>query len=192
MGAAGQDIDKHSQGLRESTLPVYIFQCATGSLPDSIAEAIIPQRHGLWDTRTLMTSSRIDTAGRLIMSGAGSLRGAFKSIRQDWMTRLREQLYPQTKGIPWSYYWTGQVGMTSNRLLSIQLLAPGVFAPTGYNGRGIGPGTVIGKHLADTLVSGNRHEFPFTIQGAHKESWRGLRSAYYELGSAALQFIGRR
>ena len=184
--------DENSQGVRESTIPVYIFHCATGSLPDSIAETVIPERHGLWDTQALLTSSRIDSAGRLVMSSAGSLQGAFKSIRQNWMTRLRDRLYPQTKGIPWSYHWTGQIGMTSSKLLSIQLLAPGVFAPSGFNGRGIGPGTVIGKHLADTLVSGNRHEFPFTIQGLHRESWRGLRSACYEYGTLGLQLVDRR
>lgn len=184
--------DENSQGVRESSVPVYIFHCATGSLPDSIAETIIPQRQGLLDTQTLMTSSRIDTAGRLVMSGVGSLQGAFKSVRQDWMTRMRDRLYPQTRGIPWSYHWTGQVGLTSTKLLRVQLLAPGVFAPAGYNGRGIGPGTVIGKYLAETLVSRNRDEFPFPIEGVQRESWRGLRSAYYEYGTLALQFIDRR
>lgn len=184
--------DENSQGVRESSIPVYIFHCATSPLPDSIAETVIPERHGLWDTQALLTSSRIDSAGRLVMSSAGSLQGAYKSIRQNWMTRLRNRLYPQTKGIPWSYHWTGQIGMTSGKLLSIQLLAPGVFAPSGFNGRGIGPGTVIGKHLADTLVSGNRHEFPFTIQGLHRESWRGLRSACYEYSTLGLQLVDRR
>jgi glycine/D-amino acid oxidase-like deaminating enzyme len=139
-----------------------------------------------------MTSSRIDTAGRLVMSGVGSLQGAFKSVRQNWMTRMRDRLYPQTRGIPWSYHWTGQVGLTSTKLLRVQLLAPGVFAPAGYNGRGIGPGTVIGKYLAETLVSRNRDEFPFPIEGVQRESRRGLRSAYYEYGTLALQFIDRR
>jgi len=184
--------DKNCEGVRESSVPVYIFQCATGSLPDSIAETIIPQRHGLWDTQSLMTSSRIDASGRLVMSCAGSLRGAFKSIRQDWMTRTRDRLYPQAKGIPWSYHWTGRVGITSTRLLRIQLLAPGVFAPSGFNGRGIGPGTVIGKYLAETLASGNRHEFPFPIQKVYRESWRGLRSAFYEYATLALQNFDRR
>jgi glycine/D-amino acid oxidase-like deaminating enzyme len=184
--------DENSQGVRESSVPVYIFHCATGSLPDSIAETIIPQRHGLWDTQTLMTSSRIDTAGRLVMSGVGSLQGAFKSVRQDWMTRMRDRLYPQTRGIPWSYHWTGQVGLTSTKLLRVQLLAPGVFAPAGYNGRGIGPGTVIGKYLAETLISRNRDEFPFPVQRVQHESWRGPRSAYYAYGTLALQFIDRR
>ena len=184
--------DENSEGVRQSTIPVFIFQCATGTLPDAMAESIIPRRQGLWDTQTLMTSSRIDSAGRLVMSSAGSLQGSFASIRQDWMMRLRDRLYPQTKGIPWSYQWTGQVGMTSNRLLRIQLLAPGVFAPAGYNGRGIGSGVVIGKYLAETLVSGNRHEFPFPIQGIQNESWRRLLSAFYEYGTLALQLFDRR
>ncbi len=184
--------DENSEGVRESTLPVYIFHCATGPLPDSIAKTIVPQRHGLWDTQLLMTSSRIDTAGRLVMSSVGSLQGVFSFLRRDWMTRSRDRLYPQAKGIPWSYRWTGQVGMTSTKLLRIQCLASGVFAPAGYNGRGIGPGTVIGKHLAQMLVSGNRDEFPFPIEDLHREAWRGSRSAYYKYGTLALQFIDRR
>ena len=184
--------DENSEGVRESTLPVYIFHCATGPLPDSIAETVVPQRHGLWDTQLLMTSSRIDTSGRLVMSGVGSLQGVFSFLRRDWMTRSRDRLYPQAKGIPWSYRWTGQVGMTSTKLLRIQCLASGVFAPAGYNGRGIGPGTVIGKHLAQMLVSGNRDEFPFPIEDLHREAWRGPRSAYYKYGTLALQFIDRR
>ncbi|MFB3059482.1 MAG: FAD-dependent oxidoreductase, partial [Gammaproteobacteria bacterium] len=91
-----------------------------------------------------------------------------------------------------SYRWTGQVGMTSTKLLRIQCLASGVFAPAGYNGRGIGPGTVIGKHLAQMLGNGNRDEFPFPIEDLHREAWRGPRSAYYKYGTLALQFIDRR
>ena len=184
--------DENSEGVRESTLPVYIFHCATGPLPESIAETIIPQRHGIWDTQILMPSSRVDSAGRLVMSGVGSLQGAFSQTRCDWMTRTRDRLYPQTRGIPWSYQWTGQVGMTSTRLLRIQRLAPGVFAPAGFNGRGIGPGTVIGKYLAEMLVSGNRDEFPFPIEGLQRETWRIPRSAYYKYGTLALQLIDRR
>jgi glycine/D-amino acid oxidase-like deaminating enzyme len=184
--------DENSEGVRESTLPVYIFHCATGPLPESIVDTIIPQRHGIWDTQVLMPSSRVDSAGRLVMSGVGSLQGAFSQTRCDWMTRTRDRLYPQTRDIPWSYQWTGQVGMTSTRLLRIQRLAPGVFAPAGFNGRGIGPGTVIGKYLAEMLVSGNRDEFPFLIEGLQRETWRIPRSAYYKYGTLALQLIDRR
>ena len=178
--------DGNNQGVRESTIPVFIFHCATDPLAEDVAASIIPERQGLWDTQTLLTSSRIDENGRLIMSSAGSLHGMAKSIRQNWLKRLRDRLYPQAKGIPWAYQWTGQIGVTSNKLLRIQLLAPGLFAPAGYNGRGIGPGTVIGKHLAGTLISGNRNKFPFPVEALHPEKWRKLRAMYYEYGTLAL------
>lgn len=50
----------------------------------------------------------------------------------------------------------------------------------------------MGKHLADTLVSGNRDEFPFQIESLQRESWRKLRSACYEYGTLALQLIDSR
>ncbi len=184
--------DDNSEHVRESTLPVFIFQCATSPLAVDVAASIIPQRHGLWDTQTLMTSARVDSAGRLVMSSAGSLQGVERTIRGNWMTRTRNRLFPQAKGSTWEYQWSGQVGVTSSKILRVQLLAPGVFAPAGYNGRGIGPGTVIGKHLADTIVSGNRDDFPFPIETLYREKWSTLRAAYYKYGSLALQLIDRR
>ncbi|MCP4492819.1 MAG: FAD-binding oxidoreductase [Gammaproteobacteria bacterium] len=184
--------DQNSQNVDSSMVPVFIFQCATAALPTELADSIIPERQGMWDTQTLMTSTRVDEAGRLVMSSAGSLQGMNKSIRQNWMKRVRERLYPQTKNIPWAYHWTGQVGVTLDKILRIQLLAPGVFAPAGYNGRGIGAGTVIGKHLADSLISGNRNEFPFPVQALYREKHRKLRSLFYEYGTLALQLMDRR
>ena len=181
--------DRHCQGVRESTVPVFIFHCATEPLDDELIAQIIPERHGIWDTRTLLTSSRIDDDGRLIMSSAGSLHGIGRSIRTSWLRRLRNRLYPQVSAAKWAFEWTGQIGVTANCLPRIQLVAPGVFAPSGYNGRGIGTGTVIGKHLAATIVSGNRNEFPFPVETLYREKRRKLRSSYYELGTLALQSI---
>jgi len=184
--------DNNSQQVQASTVPVFIFHCATEPLAADVAASIIPERHGLWDTQTLLTSSRIDPAGRLVMSSAGRLQGLQRVIRENWMTRTRDWLYPQTRGLGWAYRWSGQIGVTSNKILRVQLLAPGVFAPAGYNGRGIGPGSVIGKHLADTIVSGNRDDFPFPIEALYHEKWRRARAAYYGYGTLALQLGQRR
>ena len=183
--------DKQCVGVKQSTLPIFIFHCATRPLDAEIAQGIVPQRHGIWDTRLLLTSSRIDSSNRLLMSSAGSLHGFSNKPRQDWMKRLRNRLYPQTRGVEWSYHWSGQLGLTSNKLLRIQELAPGLIAPAGYNGRGIGPGTVIGAQLADLLITNNRRDFPFPIQPLRREAWRAARAAYYEYGTLALQLIDR-
>jgi glycine/D-amino acid oxidase-like deaminating enzyme len=184
--------DDNSQQVRKSTLPVFIFQCATEPLPADVAASIMPQRQGLWDTQTLMTSSRIDSSGRLVMSSAGRLQGLQRAIRQNWMRRSRDHLFPQTAGTAWEYQWSGQIGVTSSKILRVQLLAPGLFAPAGFNGRGIGPGTVIGKHLADTIVSGNRDDFPFPIEALYSEKWSALRAGSINYATLALQFLNKR
>ena len=184
--------DEDCAEVKQSTVPMFIFHCATQPLDAEIAAGIIPQRHGIWDTRLLLTSSRIDASNRLLMSSAGPLHGVQKLIRQGWMKRLRDRLYPQTSGVEWSYHWSGQVGLTSNKLLRIQELAPGLIAPAGFNGRGIGPGTVIGARLADLLITNNRKDFPFPVQPLKREAWRVARAAYYDYGTLALQLIDRR
>ena len=184
--------DNNSDGVRESTLPVFIFHCATPPLPVEIAESIIPERHGLWDTDSLLTSARIDHDGRLVMSAPGRLPGSQRTTRKNWLIRKRDRLYPQLKGTPWAYQWSGQVGVTSTKILRVQLLAPGLFAPAGYNGRGIGVGTVMGKQLAETIASGNRDDFPFPIEALYREKWSKIRAGYYDYGTLALQFFSGR
>lgn len=184
--------DENSERVAETTVPFYIFHCATPPLPADLAAAIIPERQGLWDTNSLLTSSRIDRAGRLVMSSPGRLHGFQRSIRENWLMRTRDLLFPQLKGIPWEYQWSGLIGLTSSKLPRVQLLAPGVFAASGYNGRGIGTGTVIGQQLAKTIVSGNRNDFPFRIEALYPEKWRALRAAAYDYSTLALQFVDRR
>ncbi len=184
--------DAGSAGVSESSLPVNIFQCATQPLSDELLASILPEGQGMWDTHTLLTSSRIDADGRLVMSYPGQLQSGQRALREAWAMRKRDYLFPQLKGIPWEYRWTGRIGVTTNNILRVQLLAPGLFAPAGYNGRGIGTGTVIGRHLAQTIASGNRGDFPFPIEALYREKWRRPRAAYYDYGTLALQFVGHR
>jgi glycine/D-amino acid oxidase-like deaminating enzyme len=184
--------DAGSVGVGESIVPVSIFQCATAPLADDLRASILAEGQGMWDTHSLLTSSRIDVAGRLVMSYPGQLQKGQGSLRQAWATRKRDYLFPQLKGIPWEYWWTGRVGVTTNNILRVQLLAPGLFAPAGYNGRGIGTGTVIGKLLAQTIASGNRGDFPFPIEALYREKWQQARAAYYDYATLALQFVDKR
>ncbi|HKJ51643.1 MAG TPA: FAD-binding oxidoreductase [Gammaproteobacteria bacterium] len=184
--------DRNNPEVRASTVPVFIFQCASEPLEPELAERVIPGRQGLWDTQILMTSSRLDSAGRLVMSSAGRLAGYQRAPRENWMTRNRNRLFPQARGLRWEYYWSGQVGVTDSKILRVQSLGPGIYAPAGYNGRGIGPGTVIGRHLAEALVRDDLRDFPFPVEAVHHEPWRELRAAYYNFGTLALQIADRR
>lgn len=174
---------------REATVPVGMYHVATDSLAPEVARSIVPERHGIWDTRTVMLSTRIDPDGRLIMCSAGSLKGAFNAIRQAWSTRVRDRFYPQAKGAKWSFHWSGTVGFTTNYLPRVHSPETGLVIPLGYNGRGIGPGTVIGKACADLMQGAPLSEFPLPLHELKATSMRTARSAYYEFGSAAMHFV---
>ncbi|MBU2983677.1 FAD-binding oxidoreductase [Lentibacter algarum] len=174
---------------REATIPVGMFHVATDVLDPEVAASIVPERHGVWDTRTVMLSTRIDPKGRLIMCSAGSLKWAFKAIKQAWVTRARDRLYPQVKGAKWSFHWSGTVGFTPNHLPRVHSPEAGLIIPLGYNGRGIGNGTVIGKACADYVQGAPLSDFPLPLHELSTVGMRTARSAYYEFGSAAMQFV---
>ena len=146
----------------------------------------------LWDTHTLLTSSRIDSQGRLVMSFPGRLQEGQRAARQAWATRRRDLLFPQLRGTPWAFFWTGRVGVTESKLFRVQQLAPGLYAPAGYNGRGIGTGTVVGKHLAEALACDDFDSFPFPVETLYREKFWSARSAYYDYGTLALQICSHR
>ena len=46
--------------------------------------------------------------------------------------------------------------------------------------------------VAETIVSGNRDDFPFPVEAHFREKWRALRAGYYSYGTLALQLVQRR
>ncbi|WP_298852699.1 FAD-binding oxidoreductase [uncultured Ruegeria sp.] len=178
--------------IRNATVPVFMFQAATGPLSDNIAGSISPRRNGLFDTRKTMISSRIDDAGRYIVCSAGRMTGDGRSLRTNWATRVRDRLFPQLQGQEWKFWWSGQMGFTDNHLPRVFQPAPGLTVPIGYNGRGIGPGTVIGKTCADLVQGGSIKDFPLPLKQVRVESWRNVRAAYYELGTRLYNMVDSR
>ncbi|MBP3863928.1 MAG: FAD-binding oxidoreductase, partial [Pseudomonas sp.] len=60
--------------------------------------------------------------------------------------------------------------------------APGLVAVTGYNGRGVTTGSVVGKAFADYLCSGDAKALPIPFAPMRPLSGTGLRSCLYEAG----------
>jgi hypothetical protein len=71
------------------------------------------------------------------------------------------------------------------------VMAPNVFSISGYNGRGIAPGTVFGRALADH-VTGAPNALPLAEKPVTPDPWRNLKSAFYHAGAQAKHFIDRR
>ncbi|OHV82396.1 FAD-binding oxidoreductase [Ensifer sp. LCM 4579] len=167
------------------------FQFATNPLADGIAERILPERQGAWDTGLVMTSFRMDRQNRLIFGSIGRLDAMAEGTHRAFAARAVRRLFPYIGDFRFEYWWDGRIGMTTNNLPVMHKLAPGVVSISGYNGRGIAPGTVFGRALA-RHVTGDASAIPLAETPIRPDRWRNLKSAFYHAGAQAKHFIDRR
>lgn len=174
--------EDHWNQVRHHFFRGHYFQVASQPLPDELAGDILPERQGAWDTRTVLSSLRRDAAGRLLLGSLG--RGETKPLAfiKCWADRIKNDYFPQLGKLEWEYTWTGQIGFTPDHMLRLFSPAPGILAVSGYNGRGITTGTVVGKGFAKLIQEGSDEELPLPIRYLKSVSAIGARSFAYESG----------
>ncbi len=179
--------------LRRGLVHLPYFNVATAPLGDNLRRSILPGRQGVWDTREVLSSYRFDAAGRLVFGSVGALRGPGRAIHKDWGRRALGRLFPGLAGIAFEHEWYGMIGMTANSLPGFHRLARDVVAFSGYNGRGIAPGTVFGRCLADLLLGRMTDEdLPLPVTAPASVAFRGAKEAYYDWGSQVAHFAAAR
>lgn len=175
-------------GLKSSFVPIHYFQVATVPLGARIA-TILPERQGIWDTGKIMFSLRRDAADRLIIGSMGAVVGGEKGLSERWAARQLRRLFPDLGAVEFEKSWHGQIAMTGDHLPRIHRLDDGLYTPIGYNGRGIAPGTVFGKAMADLLAGGSEADLPMPVTGVRAEAVRGLKAGFYQAAFAANQVL---
>jgi len=150
--------------LGKTVVPVTSVQVATAPLSDNIAASILPEGHSPSDTRRLLLYFRKDAAGRFIMGGRGAASDQSIRARQQALRDMAVEFYPQLAEADWTHAWGGNVAMTRDHLPGLHRLAPSLMAGLGYNGRGVGMATVMGRVLADWAAgaSDDALDFPIT------------------------------
>ncbi|MCR4266881.1 FAD-binding oxidoreductase [Nitratireductor sp. ZSWI3] len=172
--------------VREELVHLPYFNFATPPLPDAVRRRILPERQGAWDTRQILTSFRWDRSGRFIFGSVGALKGAGLAIHRAWAERAMARLFPDLKGAGFEAGWYGQIGMTDNHLPKFHRFGRNAFGFSGYNGRGIGPGTVFGQALARLAMGSlSEAELPLPVTEAVAQPLRAAREGFYRFGAEA-------
>ena len=177
---------------QKNLVPFNFFQFATPPLPEKILKTILPERQGAWDTNLILSSYRLDAAGRLIVGSVGMVDGFAWDIHENWVKRTIEKTFPQVGETPLDYGWYGRIAMTTNHIPRFHLIEPSVAIVTSYNGRGIGPGTVFGKLLAEYMAGGSQKDIPLPVTKIDPVGFRNLRGLFYEAGARLYHFVQRR
>jgi len=170
--------------IRTELVLLPYFNLATKPLGDNLRRAVLPERQGVWDTKKILSSFRLDQQGRLIFGSVGALRGLGRFIHPQWGRRALQRLFPQLAGVEFEYEWYGSIGMTGNSLPKFHRLAKNVISCSGYNGRGIAPGTAFGRTLARYVLGEIAEaDLPLPLSDPEPVPYRALREAYYEVGA---------
>ncbi|MGQ4880604.1 NAD(P)/FAD-dependent oxidoreductase [Billgrantia sp. LNSP4103-1] len=168
--------------VREHFFPGHFFQVASTPLSEESAGDILPERQGAWDTRMVLSSMRRDADGRLILGSLGRGDGRPQAYVRCWADRIQRHYFPQLGRIDWECTWTGRIAFTPDHTLRLIEPAPGILGATGYNGRGITTGTVVGKGFARYLTHGDDSLLPLPIRSPRPIQARPLWSSSYEGG----------
>ena len=172
--------------------PVFYLQFATAPVPVELREGLLPGKEGCWDTAMAMSSFRFDRAGRLILGGVGNLAGLRMRPHRRWARRKLNAIYPSLAHLDFEFGWCGRIAMTADHLPRIAALGDGGISIFGYSGRGIGPGTLLGKCAATWAQSGSAEAFPLALSRVPSDRFASLKAAYYDMGSLAAHLVGAR
>lgn len=189
--------DAYSEGpfaaVRNEQVHLPYFNFATVPLGDNLRRSVLPGREGAWDTKEILSSFRMDQAGRLVFGSVGALRGPGAAIHKDWARRSLKRLFPDLADIPFEAEWYGKIGMTDNALPRLHHFGPQAIGFSGYNGRGIAPGTVFGKVLAEHILGRiSADDMPLPLTAIAEPGLRPAKEAWYEAGAALAHLAGER
>jgi glycine/D-amino acid oxidase-like deaminating enzyme len=189
--------DAYSTGpwvrIDEEQVHLPYFNLSTAPLDDRSLATILPERQGVWDTQRVLCSFRLDGSGRLIFGSVGALDGVGKYIHTAWAKRELRKIFPQLGAAVWERAWYGTIGMTANRLPRFHQLAPNVLSFSGYNGRGIAPGTVFGRLLAEYIVGTvSAGDLPLPVTEVDLPALRNIKKSFYNLGSQLVHLVQAR
>lgn len=184
--------DGIDMGFRPEIVAISYFQLATAPMPAALRAEILAGGEGCWDTALVMSSFRVDRAGRMIIGGIGNLEGPGRHVHAAWARRKLTKVYPQLAALPFEHAWCGRIAMTNDHIPKIVAFGPGAYACFGYSGRGIGPGTVFGAQSAIALLENNESVLPVAPVVGHTEEFAQARETYYEAGAVLTHGISAR
>ncbi len=177
-------------GYAPQFVPVNYCQFATAPMSAAERARVLPGGEGCWDTALVMSSVRVDQAGRLIVGGMGDGAGPGGRIHAGWAARKLRSLYPELAHLRFEHQWSGRIAMTGDHVPKVVDFGPSAYACFGYSGRGISPGTVVGSAAASALLTGNREALPLPVVGDHRERLTAAKGAYYEFGATLTHAAG--
>jgi len=132
-------------------MPINNFILTTAPLDEDRANALIPGRYGIHDTRFVVNYYRMSADRRLIFGGGENYRARFPKDVAAFVRPKMLNLFPQLEDVAVDYAWGGTLSVTVKRLPHVGRLAPNLFFAQGYSGHGVSIANFAGKIIAEAI-----------------------------------------
>lgn len=158
------DMTAATAPLRRAVIPFRSAILATGPLPASMFDSLIPQGRSYSETRRMMRWFR-RSGDYFLFGGRGAFGTADSEAAFGALETAMRQIFPQLGEHAVSHRWSGLVAMTMDSLPQIGLIGPRCAFSLGYNGTGIAMSTLLGRQAAD-LVMGESPDLALMYRAA--------------------------
>jgi len=171
--------------LKQTIIPVASYIVATRPLSHNLRQSILSGRYVISDTRRLLTYSRLDDAGRLLVGARGKWADPMNVQDFTHVTKQVGELFPQVGTISEpEFFWSGRVAITPDYLPHVHEPEPGLLMVLGLNGRGVAMATALGAAAGKFLTSGERLALPLPTSEISTIPFHGARRSYVAAMSA--------
>jgi glycine/D-amino acid oxidase-like deaminating enzyme len=149
--------------LTAASVPLLVYQLATPMLPDTVRAAVLPGNEAFSDTRNNLLACRWTAGGRLVTGGMAALHAGAMARLPAALARRLEKVFPALGPVRFEHVWRGRAALTGDFLPRLLQPAPGWFAGTACNGRGLVMTTLLGPELSAFLRTGDAAALPVPL-----------------------------
>jgi sarcosine oxidase len=178
--------------FKNAILPLCPIQFATDDLPEELSSEILSKGHTISDTRRLIMYARRETNGAFVFGGIGFKKPGGNVGGYSWLEQDIRKIFPQLSGYTFKYRWTGQIGLTQNRVPLLNEPQPGLLSGMGYNGRGVAMANVMGRIMADRVLGKSAEQLDFPVTPLKRMALRNTQLFGAPLAMAWWRYLDNR
>jgi len=149
--------------MARALIPVVTWQMATEPQSEAVRATVVPGRQAVSDTRGDLRFFRWDARGRLITGGALIWQANAPARLRRLVGNRLAQAFPQMGTPRFDFVWSGRIGMTADRMPRFYQPAPGLWAWSACNGRGVALSISLGEQFAKAMTGTNVKELALPL-----------------------------
>ncbi|MDE1182631.1 FAD-binding oxidoreductase [Paraburkholderia sp.] len=140
-----------SPELSRKIMPVGTYVIATEPLDPARADALMPAKAAMCDSRFVLDYFRPSPDKRMLWGGKVSYSTLAPRNLAEAMRRDMLKTFPQLADVKIDYAWGGFVDITMNRAPHFGRLSPTVYFAQGFSGHGVNTTGLAGKLIAEAI-----------------------------------------